>query len=50
MAARIRHASAAHPGGRVLVIAGLSHKPLLEHYLGQMIDVELVSFTEICGA
>ena len=48
MAARIRCASALCPGGRLLVLVGSSHKPLLEHYLSQLIDIEMVSFAKLC--
>lgn len=42
MAANVREATAAVPGGRVLVIVGAGHKPWLEAYLGMMGDVKLV--------
>lgn len=42
MAAHIRQASSAVPGGRVLVIVGTGHKPWLEAYLGMMSDVAIV--------
>ena len=42
MAANIRQAMAARPGGRVLVIVGAGHKPWLEAYLGMMTDLRLV--------
>jgi hypothetical protein len=42
MAANIRQASAAAPGGRVLVIVGSGHKPWLDAYLAMMTDVQLV--------
>lgn len=42
MAANIREAAAAAPGGRVLVIVGSSHKPWLDAYLAMMSDVEIV--------
>ncbi|MHA6721447.1 DUF5694 domain-containing protein [Sphingomonas sp. RS2018] len=41
MAANIRNALGAHPGTRMLVIVGASHKPYLEAYLDQMHDVRL---------
>jgi len=42
MAANIRETSAAHPGGRVLVIVGAAHKPWLDAYLSMMSDVQVV--------
>jgi len=42
MAANIREASAAVPGGRVLVIVGSAHKPWLDAYLGLMTDMRVV--------
>lgn len=42
MAANIREALGWHPGSRMLVIVGASHKAYLEHYLRQMRDVEIV--------
>lgn len=47
MAARVRTYAAWHPGGRVLVIVGAAHKPFLDRYLGQMMDVEIVQFTNL---
>ena len=42
MAANIREVSARHPGGRVLVIVGASHKPWFDAYLRMMSDVRVV--------
>lgn len=42
MAANIREVSARHPGGRVLVIVGSSHKPWFDAYLRMMSDVRIV--------
>jgi hypothetical protein len=42
MAANIREAMAVHPGQRMLVIVGASHKWYLEAYLNQMHDVRIV--------
>lgn len=42
MAANIREAAASAPGGRVLVIVGVSHKPWLDAYLDLMTDVRVV--------
>ncbi len=41
IAAHVREASALKPGGRVLVLIGSAHKPFLDRYLGQMMDVRL---------
>lgn len=41
-AAHIREVTAVKPGGRVLVIMGSSHKPWIDHYLGMMMDLEIV--------
>ena len=46
MAARLRTASAFVPGGRVLLIVGAAHKPFLDRYLAQMMDVEVVHLSE----
>jgi len=42
MAANIRAAIGAQPGGRALVVVGASHKWYLEAYLNQMHDVRIV--------
>lgn len=42
MASNIRAAFANHPGARVLVMVGGTHKPYLEAYLDQIHEVELV--------
>lgn len=42
MVANIREVSARHPGGRVLVIVGASHKPWFDAYLRTMSDVSVV--------
>lgn len=47
MAANIRRASSRHPGKRVLVIVGSSHKPYLDDYLSRMTDVEIVKFSAL---
>lgn len=43
MAANIRESSARATGGKVLVIAGATHKLWLEAYLGMMSDIAIVS-------
>ncbi|HEU0154375.1 MAG TPA: DUF5694 domain-containing protein [Arenimonas sp.] len=47
MAANIREASAAVPGGRVLVVVGSAHKPWLDAYLGLMSDMRVVDALEV---
>ncbi len=47
IASRIRQAAAVHSGGRVLVVIGAAHKPFLDQYLGQMMDVEVVQLSEV---
>ena len=42
MVSHIRRATTHHPGGRVLVIVGSSHKPFLDAYLEKMMGVEVV--------
>jgi len=42
IAGRIRAASAWHPRGRVLVVIGAAHKPFLDRYVAQMMDIEVV--------
>lgn len=39
ISSHIRRATALHPGERLLVIVGASHKPFLETYLNQMVDI-----------
>jgi hypothetical protein len=47
VAGRIRAASAWHPGGRVLVVIGAAHKPFLDRYLAQMMDIEVVQLGDV---
>jgi hypothetical protein len=42
MVGHIRRVASQHPGGRVLVIVGSSHKPFFDAYLQQMMDVQVV--------
>jgi hypothetical protein len=42
MAGHIRRVTSQHPGGRVLVIVGSSHKPFFDAYLRQMMGVQVV--------
>lgn len=47
MAAHIRRITAMHPGKRVLVVIGAGHKPFLDVYLSQMMDVKVLQLSEI---
>jgi hypothetical protein len=47
IAARIMAVCAAHPGGRILVVIGVAHKPFLDEYLGDSMEVKLVSFEDL---
>ena len=47
IASHIRRATVLHPGKRMLVIIGVSHKPFLEAYLSQMVDIKLVHLSDI---
>lgn len=47
IASHVREASAMYPGKRVLVLIGAAHKPFLDKYLGEMMDVKLVQLTDI---
>jgi pheromone shutdown protein TraB len=47
IAGRIRAASAWHPGGRVLVVIGAAHKPFLDLYLAQMMDIQVVQLGDV---
>ena len=49
MAARLRAATAFHPGGRVLAVVGASHKRYLDVLLRTLADVEVVEFTDLVG-
>ena len=42
MVGHIRRVTTQHPGGRVLVIVGSSHKPFFDAYLRQMMGVKVV--------
>jgi hypothetical protein len=47
IAANIRRATASASGKRALVVIGASHRPFLEAYLSQMMDVDIVSPEEV---
>jgi len=47
ISSHIRRATALHPGERLLVIIGASHKPFLETYLNQMVDIKLVQLRDV---
>jgi uncharacterized protein YjbJ (UPF0337 family) len=46
IASHIRRSTAKHPGGRMLVVIGAGHKPFLDLYLGQMMDVKVVQLEQ----
>ncbi len=50
MASNIREASGLLPGGRTLVVVGVSHKGYLEAYLNAMHDVRIISTDSILRA
>jgi len=50
IAANIRAAVAARPGGRVLTIVGAWHKPYYGLYLGQMVDAVIVDSAVLLAA
>ena len=50
IACHIRRATVMHPGKRMLVIIGVSHKPFLEAYLNQIVDMKLVQFNDILAS
>ena len=50
IASNVRRVCAKHPGGRVLVIIGASHKPFLDELLAQSLDVTMVQFGSIVDA
>jgi hypothetical protein len=47
IAGHLRLVSAWHSGGRVLVVIGAAHKPFLDRYFLQMLDVEVVQLDSI---
>ncbi len=47
MASHIREAMALLPGRRMLIIVGFSHKPFLDAYLNQMLDLELIQLCDL---
>ena len=49
IASNVRRVSAEFPGGRVLVIIGVGHKPFLDALLGTMLDVRTVSLSGIAA-
>jgi pheromone shutdown protein TraB len=49
IAARIRAETAAHPGGKVLVVIGAAHRPFIEAYLASMMDVQIVPLSQVLG-
>lgn len=49
IAAHVRRLTAEHPGGRILIIIGASHKPFLEAFLSQAMDIRIVPAEEVLG-
>jgi pheromone shutdown protein TraB len=47
MMAEIQRMVSQHPGERVLVVVGASHKPLFDAYLRQMMGVKVVDADEV---
>lgn len=50
IAANILATSREHPGARVLVIVGATHKPWLDQILGQMPGIQMVDAENVLGA
>ena len=50
MTAHIQRVVSQHPGGRVLVIVGSSHKPFFDAYLRQMMGVKVVEVETVLSA
>ena len=46
IASHIRRCSTFHPGGRILVVIGASHKAFLDNYLSNLLDVKVVQFAD----
>lgn len=49
MVGHIRRVTSLHPGGRVLVIVGSSHKPFFDAYLRQMMGIHVVDPHTVLG-
>lgn len=47
MVGHIRRVASQHPGGRILVITGSSHKPFFDAYLRQMIGVSVMDTDDV---
>ena len=47
IASHIRRATVIHPGKRMIVIIGVGHKPFLEAYLSQMVDMKVVQLKDL---
>ena len=47
IASHIRRATVMHPGKRMVVIIGVSHKPFLEAYLNQMAEIKIVQLKDL---
>ena len=50
IASHIRRATVMHPGKRMIVIIGVSHKPFLEAYLNQMADMKIVQLMDFLNS
>jgi Family of unknown function (DUF5694) len=49
IASHIRRATALHPGKRMLMTIGAAHRPFLEAYFCQMMDVNIVHLTDFAS-
>lgn len=49
IASHIRRITAMYPGERALVIIGAGHKPFLDLYITQMMDVAVVQLSDLVG-
>lgn len=47
IASNIRRVSALYPGQKILVIIGSSHKIFLDHYLKNMMEVEIININDL---
>ena len=46
ISSHIRRVTVMYPGKRIVVIIGVSHKPFLEAYLKQMVDMKIVQLKD----
>ena len=47
IAGRVREATARHSGEHILIVIGAAHKPFLDRYLAQMMDVEVTQLAAL---